>query len=85
MEGVDDVSGLDGGEGGGAQEQARVVVEEVEDLDGNAGSELPRGGVDLPGLVGKLGLEAEERAPGSLVRLGLDQALALEDAPDAGG
>jgi len=35
-------------------------------------SELPGGGVALPGLVGKLGLEADEGGLGALVGLGCD-------------
>lgn len=60
MEGVDHVAGLDGGEGGGGQEQAGVVVEKVEDLKLAAVRQLPGCGVDLPGFVGQRGLEADE-------------------------
>ena len=61
-----------------------MVVLEVENLDLAAVGELPLGGVALPGLVGQLGLEADERSFGALVGLGDDQPLALEDAPDGG-
>lgn len=69
-EALDHVSGLDGGEGGRGQEQAGVVVFEVEDLDRAAVGELRGGGLALPYLVGEGGLEAGERAFEPLVRLG---------------
>jgi hypothetical protein len=61
-----------------------VVVDEIEDLDPGGIGEVPFGGVGLPELVGQLGLEADEGGLGPLVRLGCDQAVALEDAPDSG-
>ena len=77
-EDLDHVGGPDGGEGGRLQEQSGVVVEEVQDLDQGAIGELPGGGVALPGLVGQLSLEADERAARPLVWLWRDQVIALE-------
>jgi hypothetical protein len=44
-----------------AQEQARVVIDLVEDLDNLARGQLPRGDVCLPHLVGKLRFKADQR------------------------
>ena len=41
-----------------SQDQPRVVVDEIEDFNVAAISELPVGAVGLPHLVGQLGLEA---------------------------
>ena len=61
-----------------------MVVEVVEDLDAGVVGELPVSEVALPHLVGQIGLEADERALGPLLRLWRDQPVALEDAPDGG-
>ncbi len=84
MEDLDHVQSLEGGEGAGGQSDSGLVIEEVQDLDRAAIGQLPGCGVELPGFVGQLGLEADEGSSGSFVRLGCDEALALEDAPDAG-
>src|SRR5437660_9493332 len=84
MEDIDHVQSFEGAEAAGGQSDSGLVIEEVEDLDRAAVSELPGGGVKLPGFVGQLGLEADEGSSGSFVRLGGDEALALEDAPNGG-
>ena len=48
-----------------------MVIEDVEDLDVGAAGELPMGDVELPALVGLLGLEADVAAFGAFVRLGV--------------
>src|SRR6266566_2944100 len=82
MEGVDDVGRLDSGEGGGVDEEPRAVVLEVEQLDRSPVRQLPGRGVDLPGLVGQPGLEADEGGTRALVRLRSYESVALEDPPD---
>jgi len=84
-EGIDDVACAHGGKSAGGEKQPRVVVFEVEDLDRTAVSQLPGGGVDLPGFVGQLGHETDEGTTWALLRLGRDQAVALEDPPDGCG
>src|SRR5207245_7154859 len=44
--------------------------------------QLPGDGIALPGLVGQLGLKADEGAARPLLGLGCDQAVTFEDAPD---
>ena len=66
---------LDGEEGVRGGEQARVVVEVVDDLPVGAVGEVPVGNVALPHLVRKRGLEADEEGLGALLRLGRDQYL----------
>jgi hypothetical protein len=78
----DDVGAFDSEVRVGGQAEAGVVVEEVEDLDVGAVGQLPVGSVDLPHLVGEVGLEAYEGAAGALLGLGNDAAVAGEDAPD---
>jgi hypothetical protein len=51
MEGLNYVSGFDGVEADRGQNQARVVVDQVEDLDFAAIGEQPMGRVGLPHLV----------------------------------
>ena len=85
MKGLYDVAGSDGGEGAGGQVPAGVIVQEVEYLDLATIGRLPGVGVNLPGLIGQPGLEADEGALGALLGLRCDQAVALEDAPDGGG
>jgi hypothetical protein len=65
-----------------AQEQARVVVEHVEDLDHLATGQLEGGDVRLPQLVGQLRFKADQRGAWTLLRLGNDQPLTPENAPD---
>lgn len=59
-----------------------VVVDDVEDLDVAAPRELPVGDVGLPPLVRLVGLEADERAFGTFLGLGGDEAPPGEDPPD---
>jgi hypothetical protein len=73
-EAVDDVGGLERVADVGANDEAGVVVELVEDLDVGAVGEGPVGGVDLPAFIGLVGLEAHEGALGPLVGLGGDEA-----------
>ena len=74
--------GLDGDEAAGTEGDPGAVVEKVEDLDRAGVGQLPGGGVGLPGLVGQGCLEADEGRARALVRLGCDEAVFLEDAPD---
>jgi hypothetical protein len=78
------IGGLESGQYLGGDQQPGVVVDQVEDLDLAAIGEGPEGEVALPGLVGQVGLEACEGCLGPLVRLGDDEALALEDPADGG-
>jgi hypothetical protein len=84
VQGADDVGGADGAEHPGLDAQARVVVDDVEDLDGGAFGEGPVRDVGLPAFVREVGREAFERRFGSLVRLGCDEAAGFEDPPDGG-
>lgn len=84
VEGLDHIQSLDAGEGGGAERESGVVVDEVQDLDRRAIGQAPGCGIDLPGLVGQLGLEADVGATRPLVGLRSDPAVGLEDAPDCG-
>jgi len=59
-----------------------MVVDQVEDLDISPVGQPPMGGVGLPELIGQLGLEAVPGRLGTLVGLGGDEALGLEDSPD---
>lgn len=61
-----------------------MVIEEVKDLDWRGIGELPGSGVELPGFVGQQGHKADEGGARSLVRLGCDESIALEDPPDGG-
>ena len=85
VERLDDVWCFDGAVGVRRQAEARVIVDEVEDLDAGAVGELPVGGVGLPHLVGEVGFEAYNRRPRALLGLGDDQAVATQDPPDGGG
>jgi hypothetical protein len=69
LEGLDDVGGLGRDERAGRDQQPRVVIDHVQDLDVAAIGEGPVGGVGLPALVGQLGLEPPPRALRSLVGL----------------
>jgi hypothetical protein len=82
VEAVHDVLGFGGGVGVRDEEQAGVIVDEVEDLRVLAAGELPVRDVGLPCLVWQVRLEANQRAAGSLLWLRHDQSLALEDPPD---
>jgi hypothetical protein len=82
VEGLEHVRGFDGVQCNGGEAEARVVVDQVENLDVGGVGQLPVGRVGLPHLVGQLGLEANPRGLGTLVRLGRDQAVGLEDPPD---
>src|SRR5438270_516884 len=61
-----------------------VVMLEVEELEMAGGGEWRLGGVALAGLVGQLGLEADEGSFGAVVGLGDEQPLTLEDSADGG-
>ena len=61
-----------------------MVVDHVQDLDLGPVGELPMGEVGLPPFVGHGGLEPDERAPRSLLRLRSDEAPPAEDPPDRG-
>ena len=77
-----DVGGFGGHERPGRDQQAGVVVDDVEDLHVGAVGERPVGGVGLPALVGQLGLEPPPRALGPLVGLGGDEPPAGQHPPD---
>jgi len=70
MKDVDGVGCLDGDEGFAGDGESRLVVEEIQDLDRAAVGELPGSRVQLPGLVGQAGFEADEGGARSFVRLG---------------
>jgi len=70
VEGGDDVAGLGRGERAGRDDQAGVVIDDVEDLHDRVAVEVPVGRVGLPAFVGQLGFEANERRAGPLVGLG---------------
>ena len=74
-----DVGGFHRGERDRADQQPAVIVDEIEDLCRRPVLEFPVCGVCLPHLVRQLGLEADEAGAGPLVRLGNDQAVAVED------
>lgn len=78
------VGGLGGRAGVGGDEQAGVVVNDVEDVDLDAAGELPVGEVGLPALVGHGCFEADRGAAGALVGLGGDESSLGQDAPDRG-
>jgi hypothetical protein len=61
-----------------------VVVELVQDLDVAPRTQAPMGDVRLPALVGLVGLEADDGAPGPRVRLRGDEAPTVQDPPDGG-
>jgi hypothetical protein len=71
VEGLDDVGGFGGHEGAGGDQEAGVVIDDVEDLDVSAVGQGPVGGVGLPALFGQLGLETPPRAAGPQLRLGV--------------
>src|SRR5439155_6946897 len=78
VEDFDDVPGGDREKGDRGQEEAGVVVDEVEDLDLGAVGEAPVGAVALPHLGRDPG------GLGPLLGLGRYQPAALQDAPDGG-
>src|ERR1700682_3475062 len=84
MKDVDGVGCLDSDESFAGECEPGLVVEEIQNLDRAAVEELPRSRVQLPGLIGQLGLEANEGRLRTLVRLRRDESVAFEDAPDGG-
>src|SRR5207253_10296371 len=68
--------------GFGGECEPGLVIEEVEDLDRRVVGELPRRGVQLPGLVGEGGFESDEGRLRTLVGLRGDQPVAFEYPPD---
>jgi len=75
-----DIGGLDRPEGVGGEEQARVVVDDIEDLDVGPVGQAPVGRVGLSQLVGQRGLEPDERRARPRVGLGRDRVMAPEAA-----
>src|ERR1700736_1825976 len=71
-----------GGVGAAGQEQAGVVVEDVEDFYVGVIGEAPVGDVGLPELVGLIGDEACPGRAGPFVGLGCDEAAFVQDAPN---
>lgn len=65
----------------GGEQQAGVVVDQVENLDVSPVGQAPVGRVGLPELVRQGRLEADERESRPLVRLRGDQPVAPKDAP----
>jgi len=82
IEDLDYIGGLDGRESDRGHDQARVVVDQVQDLDLAAVGEQPVSGVGLPHLIGEVRLEALERRARSLPGLRRNQASPAEHAPD---
>src|SRR4029077_3644090 len=64
------------------EQQARVVIEAVEDLDHLASGQPPGGDVRLPALVGELGFKADQASARALLSLRGDEPLTPENAPD---
>jgi hypothetical protein len=62
-----------------------VVVEPADDLDLSAVGETPVGEVGLPERIGRGGFEPDPGAARALVRLGHDEAGAMEDPSDRRG
>jgi hypothetical protein len=60
VEARDDVGGFEDREPVGADQQRRMVVDQVQDLDLGAVSEPPVGDVGLPALVWHLRFEPDE-------------------------
>src|SRR5437660_1498402 len=81
MEDPDHVVGLEGRKASRGKSDSGFVVDEVQDLDRAAVGELPGSRIQLPGLIGELGLKTDERGPRALVRLRSNQAVAFEDPP----
>jgi hypothetical protein len=65
-----------------AQHRARVVVDEVDNLDARLVRQLPVGHVALPGLVGQIRLEADPTRPRPLLGLGRHEAPTHQDPVD---
>src|SRR5208282_3642673 len=57
-------------EHGRAERGARMIVDEVDDLDVGAVCQVPVGHIALPALVGKIGGEADPTGARSLLGLG---------------
>lgn len=66
----------------GGDDHPGVIVDEVEDLDLRIVFQPPMGDISLPTLVGQCRFETDERVVGTLVRLGVDEPPAGQDAPD---
>ena len=62
-----------------------MVVEPVQDFYAAAISQGPVSEVGLPAFVGLLGGKAVIGAFGAFTRLGCDQAVVVQDAPDGRG
>ena len=78
----DDVGGLEDQAGGRGGEQPGVVVDDVEDLGASAAGELPVGDVQLPSLVGLVGLEPDVAGLGPLAGLRGDESPPGQHPPD---
>jgi hypothetical protein len=81
FEGVDDICGLGDRKGSCGDDEAGVVVNEVEDLDVAPGPECPVGDVALPALVGSA-VEADQRRLRAFLGFGGDEPSPCEDLPD---
>jgi hypothetical protein len=81
----DHVGGLDRAEAGRADQQARVVVDQVQDLDGQARGQRPVRRIGLPELVGQRRLEADHRRARTLARLRHHEPALAEQPDDRAG
>jgi len=71
-------------EHGRAERGARVIVDEVDDLDVGAVRQVPVGHIALPALVGKFRGEANPTGAGPLLGLGRDEPATHQHAVNGG-
>lgn len=76
MEARHDVRGLGDPPDIRGHQEPGVIVDHVQDLDLGVIDQVPVRDVGLPSLVRLIGLEPDERGPGSFVRLGGHEAAA---------
>ena len=65
-----------------AQMKARVIVDQIEDLDHLARCQTPARDVRLPAFIRQLRFEADQRRARALLALGLNESLTPQNAPD---
>ncbi len=82
MERGDDVGRLEHRPRVGGDHEPGVVIDHVQDLGLHPSGQAPVGDIGLPPLVGHRGLEPDERAPGSFLRLRADEPAPRQDPPD---
>jgi len=81
-EGLEHVWSPNRSKGNRGETKPRVVVDQVENLDVAAVGQLPVSGVGLPHLIGQFGLKANPGGFRPFLRLGHNQPMGFEDAPD---